>query len=344
VAKTALDGRGDPPKVASYPTRKTRALITLALSVVATMGMLLSSEAVRADPSISALEKQIDDAWNKLEPVLEQHNETKEKLAAERKRLEGLKKQLDPLELELRLATARVGEFASYLYRGGTTSELNSLLSAKSPTDVTDQLVLLDQFSRIQRDSLADVIAKRDDLATKKKPIDDKIAALAEAEKKLSDQAKQLNSQIKTLQDKVQKLYASTGGLGSLRPAPCPSTYVGGKAAIAIKYACAQIGDDYVWGADGPDSFDCSGLTMAAWRAAGISLPHNARSQWSSVQHVSRSNLRIGDLVFYYSDIHHVGIYAGNGWIVHASRAGVPIMMRKIDAAPIYGYGRPYGA
>jgi len=332
--------------VASHPTlsRKARAFTTIVLSLVATMAMLLSSEAVRADPSISQLEKDIDAAWLKLEPLLEQHNDTKVKLAAERKKLQALAKDLDPLELELRLASARVGEFASYLYRGGTTSELNSLLSSKSPTDVTDQLVLLDQFSRMQRDSLANVIAKRDALNVKKKPIDDKIAALAEADKALAEQAKQLNGQIKTLQAQVSKLYASSGGLGDLRPAPCPSTYPGGKASIAIKYACAQISKPYVWGADGPDSFDCSGLTMAAWGKAGISLPHSARSQWSSVQHVSRANLRIGDLVFYYSDIHHVGMYAGNGWIVHASRAGVPIRMRKIDDAPIYGYGRPYGA
>jgi cell wall-associated NlpC family hydrolase len=332
--------------VASHPTlsRKARAFTTIVLSLVATMAMLLSSEAVRADPSISQLEKDIDAAWLKLEPLLEQHNDTKVKLAAERKKLQALAKDLDPLELELRLASARVGEFASYLYRGGTTSELNSLLSSKSPTDVTDQLVLLDQFSRMQRDSLANVIAKRDALNVKKKPIDDKIAALAEADKALAEQAKQLNGQIKTLQAQVSKLYASSGGLGDLRPSPCPSTYPGGKASIAIKYACAQISKPYVWGADGPDSFDCSGLTMAAWGKAGISLPHSARSQWSSVQHVSRANLRIGDLVFYYSDIHHVGMYAGNGWIVHASRAGVPIRMRKIDDAPIYGYGRPYGA
>jgi cell wall-associated NlpC family hydrolase len=332
--------------VASHTSlsRKTRALTTIVLSVIATMAMLLSSEAVRADPSISQLEKQIDAAWNKLEPLLEQHNDTKVKLNAERKKVDALKKNLDPLELELRLASARVGEFASYLYRGGTTSELNSLLSSQSPTDVTDQLIMLDQFSRMQRDSLADVIAKRDALAAKKKPIDDKIAALAEAEKDLADQAKKLDAQIDTLQKQVAKLYASSGGLGDLRPAPCPSTYPGGKASIAIKFACAQISKPYVWGADGPDSYDCSGLTMAAWKAAGISLPHSARSQYSSTQRISRANLRIGDLVFYYSDIHHVGMYAGNGWIVHASRAGVPIRMRRIDDAPIYGYGRPYGA
>lgn len=327
------------------PTRwKSRAVATALLSLVATLGLLISSEAVKADPSISALEHEIDTAWNKLEPLLEQHNATKAKLATERKNVANLRKAIDPLELELKLSTARIGEFAAYLYQGGTASELNSILNAKSPDQVNDQLIMLDQFSRIQMENLKDTIDKRDALQAKKKPIDDKVAALADAEKELAAQAATYDKQISDLQKQVSKLYATTGGLGTLRPAPCPSTYPGGKAGIAIKYACAQIGKSYVWAADGPNSFDCSGLVLAAWRAAGISLPHNARAQWGVVQHVSRANLRIGDLVFYYSDIHHVALYAGNGWIVHASMAGVPLKMRNIDAAPIYGYGRPSGA
>jgi cell wall-associated NlpC family hydrolase len=326
------------------PTRwKSRAVATALLSFVATLGLVLSSEAVKADPSISTLEHEIDATWNKLEPLLEQHNATKAKLATERKNVANLRKAIDPLELELKLSTARIGEFAAYLYQGGSTSELNAILNAKSPDQVNDQLILLDQFSRIQMENLKDTIAKRDALQAKKKPIDDKVAALAEAEKELAAQAATYDKQIDALQKQVSKLYASTGGLGSLRPAPCPSTYPGGKAGIAIKYACAQIGKKYVWAAAGPNSFDCSGLVLAAWKRAGISLPHNARAQWGDVQHVSRANLRIGDLVFYYSDIHHVALYAGNGWIVHASMAGVPLQMRKIGAAPIYGYGRPYG-
>jgi cell wall-associated NlpC family hydrolase len=332
--------------VVSNPTlpRKSRALTTIVLSVIATLGLLLSSEAVRADPSISQLEREIDATWNKIEPLLEQHNDTKAKLAAERKKVQGLSKQLDPLQHRLSMSMERVGEFASYLYQGGNASELNSVLSSASPTDFSDQLILLDQFSRMQRESLAQVIAARDALQAKKKPIDDKIAALDAAEKDLAAQAKKYDAQIDALQKQVSKLYASTGGLGNLRPSPCPYTYPGGKAGIAIKFACAQIGKSYVWGTAGPSTFDCSGLTMAAWGKAGISLPHNARAQWSSVQHVSRANLRIGDLVFYYSDIHHVAMYAGGGYIVHASMAGVPIRMRLIDAASIYGYGRPYGA
>ena len=100
-----------------------------------------------------------------------------------------------------------------------------------------------------------------------------------------------------------------------------------------------------MFAADGPDAYDCSGLTMAAWAQAGIKLPHNAKAQRSAVPSISRSELRPGDLVFYYSDLHHVAMYAGyiNGqhWIVHASRAGVPIKMRLMDNGSIHSYGRP---
>jgi cell wall-associated NlpC family hydrolase len=109
----------------------------------------------------------------------------------------------------------------------------------------------------------------------------------------------------------------STGG--GTTPAPAPN----GGAATAVAAARAQIGDPYVWGADGPDSFDCSGLTMYAWAQAGVSLPHNSAMQYSATQHISISEIQPGDLVFYgWSSIHHVAIYVGGGRIVHAPHAG----------------------
>ncbi|MFG2038098.1 C40 family peptidase [Dactylosporangium sp. NPDC048998] len=91
----------------------------------------------------------------------------------------------------------------------------------------------------------------------------------------------------------------------------------------------------------GPDSFDCSGLTMAAWKTAGVVLPHNAARQKQTVQPITRSELRPGDLVFYYKDVSHVGIYIGEGRVIEAPRAGERISMRLLDYAPISGYGRP---
>src|SRR2546423_14294102 len=100
--------------------------------------------------------------------------------------------------------------------------------------------------------------------------------------------------------------------------------YQPGPAGVAVRFAYGQLGKPYRWGAAGPNSFDCSGLTMASWKAAGVGLPHSAALQWAQVRHLSRAELKPGDLVFYYGNIHHVAIYIGGGKGSHAphDRAG----------------------
>jgi cell wall-associated NlpC family hydrolase len=101
-----------------------------------------------------------------------------------------------------------------------------------------------------------------------------------------------------------------------------PTHYSGNAAQVAVQAAMAQQGDPYVWGAGGPDSFDCSGLTMYAYGQAGISLPHYTGAQWNAGRHVSQSELRPGDLIFFHSDLHHMGMYIGNGQLIHAPHSG----------------------
>ncbi|MBB5871081.1 cell wall-associated NlpC family hydrolase [Allocatelliglobosispora scoriae] len=324
---------------------RSRALLTLLLTVVASFGVLLGSgTAVHADPSLSELEKQIDVAWNKLEPAIEEHNATKIKLSQQRKKVEAIQAKILPLQLKLDIAMDRVGEFATYMYTGGNTNAVTSLLMTGDPQVFTDQLIQLDQFARMQAESVQDAVAARQVLQDQKAPMDALLADLLEQEKAQAAKAKELDAAVDKLQAQVAKLYAGSAQLGSLRPAACPSTYPGGKAGIAVKFACAQIGKPYVWGADGPGSYDCSGLMLAAWGKAGVSLPHNAAAQRRTMPYVKYADLRPGDFVFMYSDIHHVGMYVGNGWIVHASRAGVPVRMKRLDTGDVHSYGRPSAA
>ena len=145
--------------------------------------------------------------------------------------------------------------------------------------------------------------------------------------------------------DRLQALRNRLGAApvtqSSLYIGSCPAVYIGGAAGIAVKTACAQIGKPYVWGADGPDSFDCSGLTQYAWKAAGVYLTHYTGAQWNEGTPVSKADLRPGDLVFFYSDLHHVGMYVGNGLMVHASRSGVPVKMARMEYMPYMGARRP---
>ncbi len=108
-------------------------------------------------------------------------------------------------------------------------------------------------------------------------------------------------------------------------------------AQTAVSAALSKVGSRYVYSATGPNAFDCSGLTSFAYRQAGITLPRNSRSQFSAGQHVSRSNLKPGDLVFYYSPISHVGIYVGNGKIVHAANPRTGVNTTSVDSMPFAG-------
>jgi len=114
-----------------------------------------------------------------------------------------------------------------------------------------------------------------------------------------------------------------------------------GRAKVAVDTALKQLGKPYVWAAAGPDSFDCSGLTLFAWAAAGVSLPHSSQMQLNVGLRVSRTELRPGDLVFFYSPIHHVGLYIGNGQMVHAPTFNDVVKISAIDGFPWSGATRP---
>jgi cell wall-associated NlpC family hydrolase len=110
-------------------------------------------------------------------------------------------------------------------------------------------------------------------------------------------------------------------------------------AATAIAYARAQLGKPYAWGGAGPNSFDCSGLVMRAWGAAGVSLPHYARAQYTDTAHVPIADLQPGDLVFFGSDLHHVGIYIGGGQMIHAPQTGEFVSITGIFWPDLQPYG-----
>lgn len=126
----------------------------------------------------------------------------------------------------------------------------------------------------------------------------------------------------------------------STAPAPGPTRPPAAGAQAAIEEAKKQIGKPYEWGADGPDSFDCSGLTQWAWKAGGKYLPHSSQAQFSSTSRVTLAQIQPGDLVFYGSPIHHVGLYIGDGRMIEASQTGTPVRYASIYRSDMAGVGR----
>ena len=110
---------------------------------------------------------------------------------------------------------------------------------------------------------------------------------------------------------------------------------------MAVDAALSQVGKPYRYGAAGPDSYDCSGLTMWAWAKAGVSLPHSSRMQYSVTDRVSRADVRPGDLLFFGSPIHHVGMYVGDGQMVEAPYTGEYVRVRSaFNRSDLVGIGR----
>ncbi|MDG4762951.1 NlpC/P60 family protein [Solwaraspora sp. WMMD406] len=322
------------------PRRTRRRFVDAALAVTTGVGLLLTAAPVQAQPTVAQIEAQIDEVWAELEPTIERHNAVRQDLNAKKKQAKALADKIQPLQIQIDLAMDRVSEFAARSYKGGSPSMVNAILTNGTPTALADQLELLDQFARRQARDVQAVVDLKEEYAAQKEPLDALVVELTRTEAQLAAKAKEIDAEVDRLQDLRLEAYGSTTTLGSLRPAPCPASYPGGAAGKAVTFACAQIGKPYVWGSGGPNSYDCSGLTSAAWRQGGVSLPHNAARQRQVIPSVSRSELRPGDLIFYYSGLSHVGMYVGDGWIVHASRAGEPVQMRKIGS-DVHSYGRP---
>ncbi|MBF9128702.1 C40 family peptidase [Plantactinospora sp. S1510] len=318
-----------------------RSILAAAFAVLASVAVLfVGTTPALAEPSVAEIEKQIDTAWRKLEPIVEKHNATRQDLAAKKAQAKTLRNKIAPLQSQIDAAMDRVSEFAVEAYKGDKASSVNALLTNKSPAALVGQLSVLDQFARQQQRDVQAVIDLRDKYDAQKRPLDTLVDQLTKTEAELAKKKKEIDAEVDRLQKLRIKAYGN-GSAGPLAPAPCPATYPGGNAGKAVKFACQQIGKPYVWGAEGPNSYDCSGLTLAAWAKGGVSLPHNARAQRGKVKSVSRSELRPGDLVFYYADLSHVGMYVGGGWIVHASRAGEPVKMKRMDDGEIHSFGRP---
>jgi cell wall-associated NlpC family hydrolase len=316
-----------------------------ALAVAVAIGtVLVQGTAGYADPTPApgVIEAQINETWDKVEPLIEKYNAVHDQYVAMQKKVDALKAQIQPLQMQVDLAMTRVGAISAQAYMFGPGSKLNALLQGSSPDQFVEQMLVLDEVARHEAASVADVTKLRDQYEVQKKPLDDALATLQKQDADLATQKVAIEAKLKDLNAMRLAAYGSGGGLGNLRPVPCPQVYTGDLGSRAAKFACDQIGKPYVWAAAGPKAYDCSGLTLAAWRSVGISLPHNALEQKYATTRISQANLRPGDLVFYYGDVHHVVIYVGNGWTVTAPTYGIPVKMQQLDMGRWNSAGRPH--
>lgn len=316
--------------------------IVLASVMATVLVLVLPGNQAHAEPTLQELEAQIRKVWAEAEPLIEEYNGIHEQYKANKAKQAELEKKLAPLQTQIELARARIGVIAAEVYMGGEMNAFNSVLSSGSPEILADRLVMLEQLAMVEEQQLRAVQELIDEYDRQKAPIDALVETLAKQDADLAARKKAIEARLAELQELRQKAYGSSGQTGSYRPWPCPAQYEPTNGYKVAKFACEQAGKPYVWAAAGPSSYDCSGLTLAAWKQVGVYLPHQSLQQRRSVPYVNRSELKLGDLVFYYNPIHHVGIYVGDNKIMHAPAAGDRVRMADMDeAGPIHSFGRP---
>ncbi|SCL57836.1 NlpC/P60 family protein [Micromonospora peucetia] len=313
--------------------RVAHRLLTLVAAAAVGAGMLAAP--AYAEPSVDEIEAAIDQKWRQLEPTIEQYNKVRAQLKVNTKKSTELEKKIQPLALESELAMDRVGDLASRYYMSGPSHDIGALLVSAKPDTLTEQLTMLDRLAANERKQLQGVTTLREKYDGEKQKLDTLIATQKKQETDLGAKKKQIDVDIKKLEASLP--------VTTVKTEKCPTIngVVSDAARTAIRTACAQIGDPYVWGAVGPNSFDCSGLTQYAYKAAGIHLTHFTGAQWNEGKAIPRSEARPGDLVFFFSDLHHVGLYLGNDKMVHAARAGKPVNVSSINTMPVAGFRRP---
>ena len=272
---------------------------------------------------------------NSLSALVEEYDKAKVELKQTRERLVELRSTLQAMEREARNAQARLAARVAEVYRDNH-SQLAILLESSSLRDLGDRAAFLSGMVGDDADLIATARVKSEIARRSRQDV----AEAARREQELMKLIKERQTAIRATLPYQQTLDRVAGGpQKSLEAAPTTGS---GAGAIAVKAALSKLGSPYVWAAEGPNSFDCSGLTMWAWAQAGVSLPHSSRMQYAVLPKISASELRPGDLVFHYSPIHHVGIYIGNDQMVHAPHSGDVVKISQFSSYPSFtGAARP---
>ncbi|WP_030258769.1 C40 family peptidase [Streptomyces violens] len=330
-----------------------------AVALPATPVYAMAGPAAPPDIPVSELLTRLQKLYQQTEAATEAYNATEEDLEAQARLSKKLDGRLRAARSDLAQGRADAGRLAREQYTGsgpGGLSPYVQFLLSKDPEQALDRGHLLKEAAGHQADTvtrLAGSAEKADKLATEAKKALDKKKSLADRRKKqkanVEERLREVEAMLSSLSpeqlaelsrleragmEKSQQAFLGSGRLGGPQ-APSKD----GRRAMA--YALTQVGKPYVWGAEGPDSFDCSGLTSQAWAHAGKPIPRTSQEQWKQLPRVSLRELRPGDLVIYFPGATHVAMYLGDGMVVQAPRPGAKVKISPIAANPLLGAVRP---
>ncbi|MEU2772336.1 NlpC/P60 family protein [Streptomyces sp. NPDC007162] len=343
------------PRQSPLSGHTARAAVTLALAGAATA---TGFEGIgHAEPRLTPaqVKAKVDQLYQEAEAATQKYDGAKDQADAAQRRLRSLQDQTARRQEQLNSARDALGATAAAQYRAGGIDPAWQLVLSSDPDRYLDdaafaeragdrqaaevarvrgQLREIEQLRGAARVVLTGLRSRQAELKRQKTTVD---AELGEARRLLSGLTPEQRATV-TTDGTGRASRSAADGRDPLTPssAAAPDS----RAAAAVAYAYSKLGSPYVWGATGPDAFDCSGLAQAAYRSAGVSIPRTTYAQINAGRRVSRSELQPGDLVFFYSGISHVGIYIGNGLMIHAPNPSAPVRVAPVDEMPFAGATR----
>ncbi|ORT59579.1 C40 family peptidase [Streptomyces sp. CB03238] len=335
-------------------TLSSRTALTLALAGAA--GATAFEGSGHAEPRLTPaqVKARADRLYQEAEEATDKYNGAKEEVRRAEASLEALRDEAARRTARLNAARDALGSMATAQYRNGGLDPAVQLALSTDPDTYLRGAALAERVGDRQSTAVAAARSQVTELARLRAEAAGRLRDLKARQAELGRHKATVQGRIAAAERLLARLTtaqrAAYDGASGTGRAPAPTEQAAApqgpvrapnpRAAQAVSYAYGAVGKPYVWGATGPSAFDCSGLTQAAWRSAGVSLPRTTYSQIDAGQRVSRSALTPGDLVFFYSGVSHVGLYIGGGKMIHAPRPGAPVRIAPIDEMPWAGATR----
>ena len=325
------------------------------LTVSLTVGASAVSFARPTKHDLDAAKARYAQLNEQLSLLDEQYNEARLELQRVEKELADAKAAAEAAQAAAQKARDLLSARAVAAYTGAG-SQLEVLLGSTSFAEFADRLEFVTQVAQSDADvaAEAEVSQQRAVRATetynaKRKQQSSVVAALSAKKSQIEEGIAEQQQLIRELRIDLEKQAREAAAAARAAQAAAPTTNLGpppsvsGGAGAAVQAAYSVLGVPYQWGGASPETgFDCSGLTMWSWAHGGVSLPHSSQAQYASLPHVSRSQLQPGDLVFFYTPIHHVGIYVGGDQMIHSPHTGSYVQVSTFSTYPEFvGAARP---
>ncbi|MEU0473111.1 NlpC/P60 family protein [Streptomyces olivaceus] len=332
---------------------RARTAATITLAGAATATGLGGTGHADPQPTAAQVKATVDKLYQEAEVATEKYNGAKEKADAAERRLEDLRDEAARKEDRLNSTREALGSVAAAQYRSGGLDPAVQLALSSDPDRYLDGAAFAERAGTRQQAAVGRVRKELRDVEQLRGAARVEVASLKARRAELQRHRATVTGKLEAARRQLSRLNAEerarvgdgTGArasraAGPREGLPASAQAPHSRAAAAVAYAHQKLGSPYVWGATGPNAFDCSGLTQAAYRAAGVSLPRTTYAQIDAGRRVGRSELLPGDLVFFYSGISHVGIYVGDGKMIHAPNPSAPVRVAPVDQMPFAGAAR----